>query len=751
LLGSWQSEYYLIVFPYSRLQDVPNVFFALCRRNAKKSIASAVKTVEKMMGDGSELLNPPDHRPLCKEERQAILLMQSFCPQQSTPDYMVGTTIAQGFSRCMPNLTPPVLTRTGVVRGDVARLPHQGIEGFVRDNVIRRDVFDNARDYHNVIAECQPLQVDDLLLDLEGSILDEEKAVKLVTWWTEYSRVDPNATATKSLALKDAIKFNENLLTDDKDKTSAGRSIVLMRNLLFFVGADSFLSGRKLPLPETVIPSLLQDRMGLAVVTDVSLRGWFGPLPIEIWADYICNTPCMTDGNRSQEKERVEILSILHQHWMQRYPNERSVFGKFCKGLLYNKRSIPIDTDQQSEFAAEKPSELYLYSAELKAFEGIGSFHKVGHSLKLAGISEEFLLLLGVRKSLSIDILFTNLDKLAWRNDPKPLIEYLRTATLTKEDYSKLVTTKYLPAENNSNTYAPSELYLPSDDIRKLSFVKIFQWPSEFEIAEGSRNGQFLVKLGMKSRPPLATILDYVVSEVKDGSERIKYLEYLCDRLGPNGAYYKEYCRIPPARKRQLRILPCTVGSALDSDAAITEIHSPLSCLSDEACSVMGFPIIDPKLGSSRDRYGQAFQCTPEPETELLLKQLMRLVVQARDQASKVGIDGKAELATKTEDAFKSIFRYLSHRSSDFNLTQMNALRTEPFIPCQVKGSISWFKVDQVFFRREEGTPDALTEELFQVVEFSPFLATAGGMSICLDCSIILFHFLTLLLSLFAP
>lgn len=53
--------------------------------------------------------------------------------------------------------------------------------------------------------------------------------------------------------------------------------------------------------------------------------------------------------------------------------------------------------------------DLYLYSAELKAFDGVGSFHKASKTLKNAGITEDFLLVLGVRKSIAIEFLFQNL------------------------------------------------------------------------------------------------------------------------------------------------------------------------------------------------------------------------------------------------------------------------------------------------------------------------------------------------------
>jgi hypothetical protein len=107
-------------------------------KGVKKGIVNVMNTVDTIVDDGSaELLNPRDPRPLSSEEKHAILLMRSFCPQQSTPDHVVGTALAQGFSRCLPNIAPPVLTRSGMMRGSEARLPNQGMEAFCQDNVVR--------------------------------------------------------------------------------------------------------------------------------------------------------------------------------------------------------------------------------------------------------------------------------------------------------------------------------------------------------------------------------------------------------------------------------------------------------------------------------------------------------------------------------------------------------------------------------------------------------------------------------------
>ena len=89
-------------------------------------------------------------------------------------------------------------------------------------------------------------------------------------------------------------------------------------------------------------------------------------------------------------------------------------------------------------------------------FGNLGNFHKVSKSLQHMGVSDDFLLSLGVRKSVAIDFLFENLHTLKYTDDPKPLVEYLRSATLTKSDIQKLIGTQYLPAENDvSRMFAP--------------------------------------------------------------------------------------------------------------------------------------------------------------------------------------------------------------------------------------------------------------------------------------------------------
>ena len=104
-------------------------FASYMARGVKNAVVDVVKAVPEILGEDdetTELLNPRDDRPLSLEERDAIILMKAYCPRVSTPDSLVGQCLARGFSRCLPNSSPPVLTMSGVVRGVTARLCHHG-------------------------------------------------------------------------------------------------------------------------------------------------------------------------------------------------------------------------------------------------------------------------------------------------------------------------------------------------------------------------------------------------------------------------------------------------------------------------------------------------------------------------------------------------------------------------------------------------------------------------------------------------
>ena len=334
-------------------------FAKFMAKGLKKQIVSVANAVDKILDDGSEYLNPPDPRPLCAEERHAILLMQSFCPEQSTPDPLVGTCLAQGFSRCLPNISPPVLTRSGVIRGDEARLPWQGMESFVKENVIRKIVYMNCEEYHDVIARSRKLKLEDVAQAVSVDVMDQSKLVFFLNWWARYSQVDAYSTRMLGDAVKESIAYYADppISTKKNDNSNTNsRDIKYLKELLFYIEKEGILSDPDLPMPPSVMPASLQKQIGSRTLTDAAFKHWFSPVPLELWLEFISHDPCMTNAQPEDEKLRLKVLTIFSKEYDRRYSGERAVYGGFCKRLLSDKRCIPFDSEEPTQFAAEIPS-----------------------------------------------------------------------------------------------------------------------------------------------------------------------------------------------------------------------------------------------------------------------------------------------------------------------------------------------------------------------------------------------------------
>ena len=247
-------------------------------KGMKSTIVSAVKQIEEVVtnDEEEELTRPLDPRPLSFEEREAILLMRSFCAKPSTPDADIGIAVADGFTRVLPDVSPPVLTRTGVVRGNDARLPKDGLEAYVHHNVVRRVVLDNAKEYHEYIAQCRLLTMRDLAMYLEdkGIHFDEYELVRFLKWWVKFNRTHP--AIQYGPLVKRHISYS---LTNDSEPKSLDK--------IYYYQERNVFNEENLPMPDSVIESSLQGIVGTRLLEDASLRNWFSPLPVSFPTEFL--------------------------------------------------------------------------------------------------------------------------------------------------------------------------------------------------------------------------------------------------------------------------------------------------------------------------------------------------------------------------------------------------------------------------------------------------------------------------------
>lgn len=320
--------------------------------------------------------------------------------------------------------------------------------------------------------------------------------------------------------------------------------------------------------------------------------------------------------------------------------------------------------------------------------------------------------------------------------NPKPLMKYLLDANLSHADLLKLMNTQYLPAENDqTHVYAPSELYLPNADLKVFPFVRFIQWPDSESMPKAHRD--FLIKLGVKVDPSLASVMSFMDDECKkkecarDEKVYRSALQYLSQRLGPNGLYEKDF-----SRYRSAKFLPC-IRQNLETGDVIKEMQSPAQCYYNPTSLVMGFSTLDPQLDTVH--IATRTKCAKDPPCQVLVKRLIQLVDISKAKVDYFETNGgnDAELGEKILTLFDAVFLYLATRTSDFEKRDLTALTKKAFIPCKTRGRVVFYQPSQIFFKNEatllnstekstKDDHDSITETLFQQIKYNAFLSLVG-------------------------
>lgn len=612
------------------------------------------------------------------------------------------------------------------------------MEAFGVTNVVRRVMLENAREYHTVIATCPTLTMNDLIETMQSKTLTEDECVRLLKWWPKICKID-HSVGRYGVSLKESICFESKTASK---KTDTDPKICSLDSILYYTPDKSISS---LPLPDAAFAPELQKAVGLQALEDRSFSSWFSPLPFDIWAAFISSHEVLTQATFYDCKLRVQVLTALSKHFdsLGSAPARRSFINLLPTKTMY----IPVEThDKNLTSQCRRPSEIYLSSSDLSAFEGLGKFDKgellllhlirsthcvppflicvylhcmtVSSLLQKEGVSDQFLLSLGVRKTISMDFLFLHLDTLQWSSNPKSLINFLMTAELSQQDLVKLRSSKILPAKNDKKTlYSPRELYIPNEELRMFSFVRFLQWPGE-SMTTTERN--FLTKkLGLAVDPPLSSVMAYLetesISESRDDASFLLALQYLTHKLGPNGVYERDF-----PTYRNVKFLPC-LRQSFENQEIVKEIKSPagkwhascfitpmisqsqhclsLECFYNPSALVMGFSVLDPSLDTVA--VATRTKTLKDPPPNLLIKRLSQYVAVSKKKLDNYSgtIDGKDAIITKILTLFEGIFLYLSSRTSDFDKGSVGTLNKMAFIPCKYRGQLVFYLPSQVNIR----------------------------------------------------
>lgn len=267
------------------------------------------------------------------------------------------------------------------------------MEAFGFSNVVRRIMLENAKEYHTLVANVPRLTIDDLMSSLKSKVLEEGMCIRLLKWFPKVCRIERSMERC-GLRLKEVVRYesakdDDALSSTTKDDDVQLAHVCRLDSILYFTPKHLL----ELPLPETTFPPSFQKEIGLRTLENDVFRDWFTPLPFDIWSCFVSQHPCLVKG--IPEGMNIHVLAALGKHFDSL--NGSAAKRQFLELLSLNNVVIPFDVgDGSSENQTTNPTELYLPTSDLSAFAGVGVFRKVSKKLSKAGVSDDFLLAMGV-------------------------------------------------------------------------------------------------------------------------------------------------------------------------------------------------------------------------------------------------------------------------------------------------------------------------------------------------------------------
>jgi hypothetical protein len=540
-------------------------------------------------------------------EKRAMHAMQSFTYKQTTPSPIIGRALESAFFAA--NSQPPLIFSTrGVLAASKVRLRDPSIT-FIRNTPLLTET--TAKACGDLVGKLEqmgylkPLDVTDIVAELAGRRLIEEEIIAVMKWWLEFKKQRPEAT--KQVIL-DPIVLPDGLSIG---KVSA------------FLNASMILPN--LPLPPIVLPHTIGKNFTHAQL-ETEFR--WQPLAIAKWIDFILTRPELESDAAFAES----ILANLSRIWA----SLNAATKAYIIERLSKKRCMP------TKLGMFVPPDAYSKSVTLFPDLPLVELGK--------NVAEAFLVALGVRKHVELQLVFDRLSSLKW--DHTQLIKFLAAQeTIGDKEIARLQMTPFFPKEDQkldeaTNTLVPtksktlfkaSDLYVPTDEMRRLNLPVLF-WTTKWRNA--SPESKFLCdSLKLNRFPSVTTLL--AIAGSADPQMRALALAYFIEQ-------HKD--------KYEQLYKPGAVKVAFLPSQKNDKLLLPNECYAHPGASVLGFEILRADLQQHADKV----KVLQHPPASFLVNKL-------RSQPPK----GHAEAQT--------VYEYLSTQQSSTLFTVVHDVRR--FLP----------------------------------------------------------------------
>ncbi|KAF3922662.1 hypothetical protein ABW21_db0202478 [Orbilia brochopaga] len=627
-----------------------------------------------------------------KVASSALHIMNMFTFVESTPSPVVGQIIEEAFWQCS-NMMDVISTKGILPSGTVRIIPKgaEEISGFLSGipllpPSVQADApgFVKALRMYGFIHE---FSLKDIKKELENKALTAAQMVTFLKW-----------LAKKAMGGEVSNEFVQELInvavatSSNPDETESAESLgvpIALANVKTFV--TPAVLPPEMPVPPTCIPFSLTKTMKRE---ELQALGW-KELELVDWAVYLASKDTLEqialEHNITLSPSfAAQFHAILSRPWRKLVHADKNAIATALKAIS----CVP------STRGMRKPGEAYFPT--VKIFKDLPIIQAMN------GVKEDYLVALGVRKTLELSLVLQRLqakgDDSAATWSAYDLIKYFTSVSqdIPPEDILKLKQTPFCKAEgDDKKVYRAMDLFVPKQDLRDLE-CPIIQWPGGAQNWRGGQTAEekFVMRLGLNLFPSIAYLIHVFIGGderdlVKAHAKREKALKYFTTNFLLNN--YNSY----QLSEQKVPFLPLEGPNALPG---VPRLATPATCYTNPRASVLGVSILRQDLRDHAAKFG----VKSDPPMDFAVNKLIQ-------QPPIVIADAK------------TTFSYFATRLLEINQTHIERLGKSTIVPLIKNGHVRLTNPRNCFL----GGESSQFTDVFDFVDFgadaNPFLMKCGS------------------------
>ncbi|KAI5298998.1 hypothetical protein KEM55_002697, partial [Ascosphaera atra] len=572
---------------------------------------------------------------------EAVYIMNQFTFHESTPSSRVGEIIVDSFWTSDRDAFFEVLSTRGVLPTSQIRVAPKDLSFMENIPSIPDEVMTGAKEFVRRLTDfglVTEISIGDIRRELENNALTSQQLSEFLRWAS--NKVLTNEYNTQTIQGLLAV-----VVANDEGPDGTPQGLLCLNDI------RCYLQPNKIPVDLPVPPVTMPFRYTNSLPPKaLQALGW-NELDISTWLQWLVRNA----GNRSvltEEKDitkssafSARILPILSKQWDTIGISDKAIITT----LLKERTVIP------TKLGMRRPPETY--------FPYVRLFEDLPIVTGLNGVKDKFLVNLGVRKTVDLNVIFERLLSEQPEADTKgrkkwnhvDLIKYLASVwnDIPQNDILKLKGTRFCVSEPDGKQdsqqvrYRACDLFEPEPRVKDLGFP-VISWPGQY--SRMSVEGRFLSSLGLRQYPSVPELIRLMADAAAKGDVKLRekaLLYFLAEHMTNGYASYGISGVTSP-------FLPVE-GS--------TKVSTPGGCFVDEGAKLFGFDLL------RKDLHGHAAKLgvKQHPPLQACLAKLHAKLPNSRKEA-------------------RTYFEYFYKRIGDLDSTTAAKVGQTPIVPVRRTG-----------------------------------------------------------------